>query len=301
MIPGGHGSGDNREKAALTGVVFGLIDTVVTVAAMLASNSSVLLADTCKTVLEFVAVLMAWLAIRRINRGSNHQFNYGIGKLENLSSLLVGLLMLLCLAIIGVNTVRNILHPSHITGIGVWISVTAQVVYAVVNGFLCLKNKRLAKQESSPIMESQARLFLTKALANLFILISLLLSMALASYHWALYIDPVASMIIGASILLAAVGILSSSFYDLLDRTLEEESQFFILRELAKHFDQYEALHGIKSRRSGSHVFVEIFLEFDAGKTVGEVQKTINSLRKNIEDSVKGSRVTIALATEPVV
>lgn len=299
MMPG-HSSGDNREKAALTGVVFGFVDTIVTVAAMLASNSSVLLADTCKTVLEFVAVLMAWLAIRRINHGANHQFNYGIGKLENLSSLFVGLLMLLCLIIISINTVRNILHPSHITGIGVWISVIAQVAYAGVNSFLCLKNKRLAKQESSPIMDSQARLFMTKALANLFILISLVLSMALARFHWALYIDPVASMIIGASILLAAVGILSSSFSDLLDRTLEETSQFFILRELAKHFDKYEALHGIRSRRSGSHVFVEIFLEFDPDKTVGEIQETINSLRKSIESAVTGSRVTIALSTEPI-
>jgi ferrous-iron efflux pump FieF len=126
------------------------------------------------------------------------------------------------------------------------------------------------------------------------------LSMTLSRYHWALYIDPVASMIIGTSILLAAVGILSSSFSDLLDRTLEETSQFFILRELARHFDKYEALHGIRSRRSGSHVFVEIFLEFDPGKTVGEVQETINSIRKSIESSVAGSRVTIALATEQV-
>lgn len=299
MMPA-HSSGDNREKAALTGVVFGFVDTLVTVAAMLASNSSVLLADTCKTVLEFIAVLMAWLAIRRINHGANHQFNYGVGKLEHLSGLFVGLLMLLCLVIISINTVRNILHPSHITGIGVWISVIAQIVYAGVNGFLCLKNKRLAKLEASPIMESQSRLFFTKALANLFILLSLVLSMTLGRFHWALYIDPAASMIVGASILLAAIGILSSSFYDLLDRTLEETSQFFILRELARHFDKYDALHGIRSRRSGSHVFVEIFLEFDHTKTVGEVQETINSIRKSIESSVTGSRVTIALATEPV-
>jgi len=173
-------------------------------------------------------------------------------------------------------------------------------VYAGINGFLCLKNRRLAKQESSPIMDSQARLFQTKAFANLFILLSLALSMMLGRYHWALYIDPVASMIIGASILLAAVGILSSSFSDLLDRTLEETSQFFILRELAKHFDKYDALHGIRSRRSGSHVFVEIFLEFDPEKTVGEVQETINHIRGSIENGVTGSRATIALATEPV-
>jgi cation diffusion facilitator family transporter len=290
----------SRESAALTGVVAGLADTGITIVAMMASHSSVLLADTCKTMLEFVAVLMAWFAIRRINRGANHQFDYGIGKLENLSSLLVGLLMILCLLIIAVNTVRNIMHPSHIQGFGVWISIAAQVVYAGINGFLCVRNRRMAAAEASPIMASQARLFLTKALANLFILASLILSMALAKYQWSLYIDPIASLVIGGSILLAAVGILKSSFYDLLDRTLEETSQVFILRELARHFDEYEALHGLRSRRAGSKVFVEIFLEFDPDKKVGEVQDVINRLRLDIENAVQGSRVTIALATEPV-
>ena len=292
--------GSPKESAALTGVVAGLADTVVTVTAMMASHSSVLLADTCKTFLEFVAVLLAWLAIRRINRGAGHQFDYGIGKLENLSSLFVGLLMMVCLIVIAGNTVKNILHPAHIRGIGVWISVAAQIVYTGINGFLCARSRRMAALEASPIMASQGRLFLTKALANLFILASLVLSVALARFDWALYIDPLASLVIGASILMAAVGIMSSSFYDLLDRTLEETSQVFILRELARYFNEYEALHGIRSRRSGSHVFVEIFLEFAAEKTVGEVQEVVNRLRRNIEHAIQGSRVTIALATEPV-
>jgi ferrous-iron efflux pump FieF len=292
--------GSSKESAALTGVIAGLVDTLVTLTAMMASHSSVLLADTCKTFLEFVAVLLAWLAIRRINRGANHDFNYGIGKLENLSSLFVGMLMIICLLVIAGNTVRNILNPSHISGIGVWISIVAQIAYMAINGFLCLRNRRMAAQEASPIMASQGRLFLTKALANLFILVSLVLSLALARFHWALYIDPVASLVIGASILMAAIGIMSSSFYDLLDRTLEETSQVFILRELARYFNEYEALHGIRSRRSGSHVFVEIFLEFAADKTVGEVQEVVNRLRHSIENAIQGSRVTIGLATEPV-
>lgn len=300
MLHGSSGNSASRESAALAGVVAGLVDTGITVAALLAANSSVLLADTCKTMLEFIAVLMAWMAIRRINRGANHQFDYGIGKLENLSSLLVGLLMILCLLVIAVNTVRNIMHPAHIQGAGVWISIAAQIVYAGINGFLCVRNRRMAAAEASPIMASQARLFLTKTLANLFILGSLILSIALAKYHWSLYIDPLASMVIGGSILLAAVGILKSSFYDLLDRTLEETSQVYILRELARHFSEYEALHGIRSRRAGSKVFVEVFLEFDPERKVGEVQDIVNRLRQDIENAVQGSRVTIALANEPV-
>jgi cation diffusion facilitator family transporter len=294
------GAGSSREGEARSAVLAGTVDSIVTLAALLAASSTVLLADFFKTVLELIAVLLAWLAIRKINQGSDARFEYGIGKLENLSSLFVGNLMVLCLLIIVANAVRGIFHPAHISGIGVWISIVSQVVYAVVNGYLCFTSRRTAKRESSPIMAAQARLFLSKTFANVFILLALGLSKALSHFPWAVYIDPVSSLIIALFILLAALGTFSSSVNDLLDRTLEEESQIIILRELAGCFDEYEALHGIRSRRSGSHVFIDIFLEFSPDKTIAEVQPVIDKLRRNLEGHIQGSRVTVGLTTTPV-
>ncbi len=289
--------GGSREREARAAVIAGTVDTLVTLSALIAARSSVLLADFFKTGLELIAVLLAWLAIRKINRGSDVRFEYGIGKLENLSSLFVGMLMMVCLLIIATSAVRNILHPAHISGIGVWISVVAQFVYAIVNGRLYFTGRRMAKSESSPIMASQARLFMSKTLANVFILLSLILSKALVDFSWAVYIDPASSLIIALFILLAALGTFSSSFNDLLDRTLEEESQIIILRELAHHFNEYDALHGIRSRRSGSHVFIDILLEFAPEKTIAEVQPVIDTMRSNLEKHIQGSCVTIGLTT----
>ncbi len=149
-------------------------------------------------------------------------------------------------------------------------------------------------------MDSQTRLFMTRFVGNVFILISLGLSMAFAGQKWASYIDPAASLVIALSILSATLGIFSSSVYDLLDRTLEEERQIMILAELARHFNDYEELHGIRSRRSGAEVYVEIFLEFDPEKRISEVQQAVDRLRKSIEEKIQGSRVTIAMTTEAV-
>ena len=122
----GVASGRSKESAALSGVLVGLGDVAVTLVAMLAADSSVLLADLMKTSLEFVAVLLAWIALRRISRGADQHFNYGVGKLENLSSLLIGSLMLLCVLVITANAIRDIAHPEHIAGVGVWISLSAR-------------------------------------------------------------------------------------------------------------------------------------------------------------------------------
>ena len=289
-------SGSDRESATRTAVIVGAIDVLVTLGALLAAHSAVILADFCKTLLEFMAVLLAWLTIRRIQRGAHHQFNYGVGKLENLSSLIVSLLMFLCLAVIIANATNSLMHPAHISGIGVWISVVSQILYSVINTRLVLQSRRLARERNSPLLEAQAGLFFSKAVANGFILISLGLSTLMASYSWSLYIDPCASLIIAVSILFAALGIFKNSTLDLLDRTLEEEHQICILRALARHFDRYEELREIRSRRSGSQVFVEIVLGFAPAQPAAEIETAARQLKLELEREIPGSRVTIAIA-----
>lgn len=284
----------DSERAALTGVIAGFIDSVVTIGALVAASSSVLLADSLKTLLEFLAVLLSYLAIRRVHRGGSNYFEYGLHKLENLSSLLVSVVMFVCLAIIVVNAAINILHPSHIAGVGVWISIVAQIVYGIINGLLYRKNRDLARREGSPMFQSQARLFLTKALANGFILVSLGLSLLLARYPWSAYIDPLAALGVAASILIPAMNIFSNSFCDLLDRTAEESHKLVILREFSP-FVHMVGLHEFRTRRAGKMVFIDLTLEFDGDVSVHTACQTIEKLRACIERSVPHSKVSVGL------
>ena len=298
-IHASNAAGTSREKVARQALAMALADVAITFGAMVAANSAVILADFCKTFLEFSAVLLSWWAIRRMARGTGGGFDYGLGKMEHLTSLVVGVLMTACLLLIVGNAVRNFLHPAHIGGLGVRISLAAQVVYAVINSVVARRSRRAAKTENSPLLEAQARLHFTRAAANIFILLSLGLSLALANFGWSRYIDPAASLVIAGSILMAALGIFSTSVGDLLDRTLEESDQLLILRELARHFHDYECLHGIRSRRSGSDIYIDILLEFDPEKKAGAIQAVAGSLRRQIEGQIPNSHVTIGLSTGP--
>lgn len=292
-------AGLTRERVARQAALMGFADTLVTFGAMVAAHSAVILADFCKTFLEFAAVFLSWWAIRRMARGPGGGFDYGLGKMENLASLVVGMLMAVCLLIIVGNAVCNFLHPAHVAGLGVRISLAAQAVYAVINAVVARRSRRAARAAHSPLLEAQARLHITRAAANVFILLSLGLSLALARYDWVRYIDPAASLVIAGSILLAALGIFSTSVGDLLDRTLEESDQLLILRELARHFHDYEFLHGIRSRRAGAEAYIDLFLEFDPEKKAGEIQAVAASLRRRIEAQIPRSHVTVGLAGGP--
>ena len=97
----------------------------------------------------------------------------------------------------------------------------------------------------------------------------------------------------------AAWAMASSSVVDLLDATVEETTQLRILRQLVQHLDDYERLHKIRTRRSGPHVYVEIFLEFDPLLLMGEAQRRIDAIRGALERAVPGSDVSIRPTTTP--
>jgi divalent metal cation (Fe/Co/Zn/Cd) transporter len=139
-----------------------------------------------------------------------------------------------------------------------------------------------------------------KTIASILVIVSLAMSAIFSDQPWASYIDPLGSVLIGLFIVQSIYNISAMSVYDLLDRALEESLQLVILRELAGYFDEYEAIHGIRSRRSGANVYIEIFLEFDGEKKMAEVQAVISSMKANLEKKISGSEIVISPATAAV-
>jgi len=288
----------HKESSARHAVIAGFVEAAVAATAMSLSTSTVLLADSLKISLEFVAVLLAWMAIRRMAKGGGSDYEYGIGKLENLASFVIGALMIIVFLVIVGSAIRSLIWPSHIAGVGLWISLGAQLVFGSVNGYLYLNARRVARSENSPIMASQAKLFFTKLFGNIFVFIALTASMLLHDFAWSVYIDPFAALIIAASIIISAMGVFSSSVYDLLDGTLEEQDKLKIMRALAENFDRYDMIYGVRCRRAGTRAFIEIFLGFDDDKRIGDVQREIGIIRHAIEAQVPSSSVMVVIGPD---
>lgn len=288
-----------KESSIRIAALSGFTDAIVCSIAAATSTSSLLLADALKTGLEFMAVLLAWMSIRRITRGAGHEFEFGIGKLENLASLVIGSLMVLGVTIISYAAIRSLIEPSHASGIGIYISLADQVVYGVINGYLMRRAAQAAKHENSPIMASQAKMFFAMFFGNAFIFITVSLGLLLHNFGWSVYIDPLAALVVAATIVMAAIEVFSTSCYDLLDGALAEEDKLRIMRVLAENFDRYDMIYGVRSRRSGSHAFIEIYLGYDAQRRVGEVEREIEVLRNAVARLIRNSSVIVVLGPEP--
>ncbi len=298
-MPASRGYAEKSRSILLSLVVDFVLLLPDIVAAVMASSIT-LLADVLKCATELLATFLAWLTIVRVARNKHHVYNYGIGKLENLSSLIVAGFMLVSLLIVLVTAVERLRHPQFLHPGGLWLGSVMMTLGVVVNTWLWFRNRTVARRAYSPVMESQWRLFRAKAFSDGTVLLALVLSHALRGYAWSAYIDPAASFVIVGFLVFSVYSVVAHTVYDLMDRTLEEELQMIIVRELVAFFDEYVKFHGVRSRRSGGDIFIEIFLEFDGARSMAEVQVVIDRLRDSLEQKIGGSQVVVSPSTRPL-
>ena len=214
--------------------------------------------------------------------------------MENMASLLIAQLMLASFVLIFGVAAWKIAHPVAIRGFGVYMALCCHLVYGGINGRLFWRSLCAERAEPSATLTAQRRLFFVKFMSNGLLLLALGLCLGFRRYTWAHYIDPATSVLIGVMLLLSATKTLRSSVLNLLDRALEERMQIRILRVLAEHFNDYQALHAVRTRRSGAKNHIELFLEFDPTLTMGQVQSVIERMRQRVAEQIENADVLVA-------
>jgi ferrous-iron efflux pump FieF len=282
-----------KQRAILLSLIIDFVLWLPDVFAAVLSMSIVLFADAVKCLNEILATFFAYITIRKMAKGGAGTYDYGMGKFETMTSVITGGVMFISLALVFFVAIYRIVHPESIVHEGAYLGIFLMVIGVCMNTLLWQKNYRVFLREPSPIMDSQWRLFRTKAISDFSVLLSLIFSLALSQYVWSYYIDPVASFFIAGVLFFSGARVIRSSLPDLLDRTLDEELQLVIVRHLAQFFDAYTALHGVRSRRSGSSIYIEIFLEFDGEKKMCEIQTIIDRIKASLESEIPKSTVSI--------
>lgn len=284
-------SSNSHERGLLVAVAFCLLDVGLTGGAALASTSLTIMSDFLKEGTDFLAVLAAYLTVRAVRRAPDERYAYGIGKLENLVSVAIAVAMVACAGFILVQASHHLRNPQPTEGTlpGIVIFTT----YAVIGFGISLRNRIELRKRDSAILESQAKLWFSKACFDALMAFALITQVVFHGQPWSWYLDPIASLLGVFFLLHAAWSITSSSMGDLLDASLSEHLQLRILRQLVERFDDYDRLEKIRTRRSGPRVYVEVFLHFDPALLMGEVQRRIDAITAQISHEIPGTDVVI--------
>jgi len=290
----------DKERYAFYGFAIGAVVFSPFLYISIMADSMTMIATSIRSAAETLSLLITWMGLRKVARKELFIYNYGAGKIENLSSLAIAAAMVLAFADLSYRSIDRIYRPAALNEPYALIGILAVIPFFLLAIWLLIKSYHVNRRDPSPAGDSQWRLYLAKTVIHTGVVFSLGASLFFREHLWSLYIDPAVSFLIGIYILGSAYLIGRKSIDELLDRTIDEPLQMHILRELAAYFDEYLELHGVRSRRSGQFVYIEIFLEFDGSRTMNDVQLAIKRMTASLEEKIPGSQVLIIPRTAPI-
>ena len=283
----------NKTKIRLLTLMMGMeIYTLgVSTIGILTSNSIVFVAN---FVIAFTGALASGLSlytVRRMTKGADLLTTYGLGRMETISSIVVGITMLLAVVFVSYETIMKVIHPTDQHGGLLAMLLTFASFLASV--WLWVRNYRLSKTEHSPIFSSIWRMARMGALEDLLIILAVGIALIFSGATWTRYLDVAATSILTISILKSIYDVFSGSISDLLDRSLDEYHLLIILRELVANYDAYDQIHGFRTRRSGSQTFIELFMEFNPETKMESVYALLGRLEAELKNNIPNSQVMI--------
>jgi len=240
------------------------------------------------SVMDIFASSLNYLAVRISSRPADEDHLYGHGKVESLAGLFQALVIGLSGAFLISEAIHRLRepHPTKSEAIG----IASMIVAIAVSIALVIRLRRVGRETDSPALTSDAVHYATDVYINLGVLGALVVTIISG---WRL-VDPLVSIAIAVYILWSAAHVAYESINVLMDRRLPadvDETVAMVVRRYEPH--GVLGFHDLRTRRSGSHRFVDLHLEILRTKGFEEAHELTVQVLREIERELPRTRVQI--------
>jgi cation diffusion facilitator family transporter len=270
----------NRVQIAMLAIAGGIFILVLKVLAYIVSDSVALLSDAMESIINIVASVMMLTALIISARKEDENHRYGHRKAENISALVEGVLIIIAAVLIVEATIGRLFNPVGFINIdlGLIISLCA----TSLNGVLAVIMFRESKKNRSMALEGDAKHLFSDVISSIGVVIGLFI----ASVTGFFIIDPLIALIVAALLVKMGVDVFRKTSIDLMDSNCAEEEKIIVA--VLKKTQGYLEYHGLKTRRSGDRVFMEVHLCVDGDVSVREAHELTERIEKALVLVVPG-------------
>jgi cation diffusion facilitator family transporter len=275
-----------RRRAATVTLAAAALVVVLKLAAYALTGSVALLSDAAESVVNVVAGVSVWWAVRVSGTPPDLEHPYGHQRAENVSGAFEAALILVAAVAIFASAVARILDPEPLVrvGAGVAVAVCAAGVNVGVSRYLFRRARRLG----SAALDANARHLRTDVVTTAGVVAGVLLT---AATGWSV-LDPLLAIAVAGHVALEGIRVLRRSLSQLLDERLPPQEEDVIVAALERHED-VEGFHRLRSRSSGTARFAEVDVFVDPELTVAEAHDLVSALEDEIHGKLPNLVTTI--------
>ena len=260
-----------------------------------------------KTILVFVDLLdsfgnilrtaMVTILSKKLSKDLRFEYNYGVGKIEAIASLICdGIVFFGLLLTLGLS-VYSIIFPEQPSDLVIAV-VGLKVINVSFDTAFFVKQRKILKTHHSAISETNYAAALAALLFDSVTLVSLLVMWLLRNNPIGGYISPVISIFVAIYLMFGCIRRTRRALDELTDKTLPEEEQMKILNILTRYYSSYSQFHSINSHKSGDVVLIDLHLSFEKHTTVEDVVNLKKQMQQEFDNQLGGNCITNIIVSD---
>ncbi|MBD0859928.1 cation transporter [Gordonia sp. zg691] len=251
-----------------------------------------LLSDALESVVNLVAAVGAFVALRVAAKPPDSGHNFGHTKAEYFSAVFEGVLIVVAAVTIIVTAVDRFIHPRELeeVGVGLGISLVATAINAGVGWILI----RAGRRHRSLTLEADGKHLMTDVWTTVGVVVGVFL---VAVTGW-LPLDPLIAVAVAVNIIVVGVQLVRRSGAGLMDSALPDELRAAIDDVLDRHRGDGIDFHDIRTREAGHERFVQLHMLVPGNWSVQRAHDLTETVEGELRAAVADLNVTMHI--EPV-
>ena len=213
-----------------------------------------LLSDAAESVVNLIAAVVTFMALRVAARPPDRRHNFGHSKVEYLSAVLEGLLIAAAATVILISAVERLRNPQPLQNLGVGLLIS--VVAAGVNGVVGTLLLRVGRTHRSLALEADGKHLLTDVWTTAGVVVGVGL---VALTGW-LPLDALVAIGVAINILVVGFLLIRRSLSGLMDVAMPDAELAAVQQVLDGFRGDEVSFHDLRSRVSGRQRFLQLHM-----------------------------------------
>lgn len=285
-------------RVTLMGSVVNVILLVFKFIAGILGGSAAMIADAVHSLSDFLTDIIVIAFVRISSKPEDEDHDYGHGKYETLATSIIGLALLMVGLYIFYNGARQIwdvMHGAEIEQPGL-VALIAAIVSILLKEWTYRFTVSVGKKVESQAVIANAWHHRSDALSSIGTAIGIGGAILLGK-GWAV-LDPVAALVVSVFIVKTALGLLTTSSGELLEKSLPKEVEKKIV-DIVESEPEVSEVHHLCTRRIGNNIAIEMHIRMPGEISLKDSHTRASDIERMLRQHF-GEHTHINLHVEPL-
>jgi len=284
----------SQQTVSIMTVISELPNLIILGALAFMSGSFIMALDTFESAANVVQGSLTYKLSKKMQGDASFKYDYGMGKIDAFGSFISASILFLGLTLILAGSINSLINPTEPSGI-LFFAILIKVINIAIDIFLLYKQGKVAKKHKTPMVQS-ALIFLRKDLmTDLVVLVTVMVAYIFRAFPLIMYFEPIVCILCVIYIAIQNIKQIRRAASNLLDKTLDEETQMQIINCVTRIWNDIDEFKGVRTRRSSHIIFIDLLVSFDGTKTYDEIYKVYEEFENAVKEVLPDSVTSIVI------